>query len=211
MENSTMSGKTRVIKSLCIITLLALPTIAFSIYFVSLLFNSLYLSILNLEDWLKYLLLGLFCMCLLPFPPPSKKRVKFLQKTILSYFRKFLRQKQSQNWVIQNNFDINSIHDHDLEELVSGLNQASLYKPEYSKNYSSTHTTNYNASQNRVASGKKLLSGFFLMSKSFFAHSTRLLHKFFEVCKSTFLKFEGVAIDFLNIKSLFHIFRVELS
>ncbi len=206
-----MAGKTRVVKSLCMITLLALPSLVFSMYFIGLLFNNLYLSFLNLEDWVKYLLLSLICMNFLPVPPPSKKRVQILHKTLISHLRKFLHQKTSENWVICDNLQINSMQDDDLRDLVPGLNQAVLYNTEHSNSCTSTHLASHGVPQPHLAPMKTPENAIFLIRQSFLSRLTALLLGSLRACKATFLKFEGVALDFLKNRITFHLLRVELT
>ncbi len=116
-----MPWKKRVINSFYILTLLALPALTLSIYFLSLLLNQLFSYLSSLDDTLYYLFLIFGIGVLIPIPPPSRRKFKIFYQYCIYNIRRLIQRKSSENYTITDKLDVHSVLEDDLQTQSSSL------------------------------------------------------------------------------------------
>ncbi|MHA1275921.1 MAG: hypothetical protein ACTSQI_07840 [Candidatus Helarchaeota archaeon] len=170
-----MSRKTQLMKNLCIIALLALPILIISIYFADLLFNYFYHSILNLKEWARCLIFSLIGITFCPLPPPSKRKVIMIHKTLISQIRNFLRQRKSDELCIKENFEITLIKHYNFEDLAFDLPHSSLHHKQGSNSACQSVLASINHVKMRARPSTKRQSiDFPILRSSFYFLDTRI-------------------------------------
>jgi hypothetical protein len=184
-----MLGKTRMVKYLCILTLLVLPIIFVSILSLVLLFNQISLLLETLEDESYYLIVSLLCLFFIPLPPPSKRKLKSLKNILASRFRKFVQTKAPENFTIKNNLDVHTIPDAALEELTLELELDFTNTQPRSKNSSSPSS--------KPSAYSVILNSLKVRLKKLRKHSYALANSISRFCSSLLSHFRKFGLRFL--------------
>ena len=185
-----MSGKTRMVKYLCVLTLLVLPVIFVSTLSLVLLFNQISLLLKTLEDEIYYLIVSLICLCLFPLPPPSKRKLKSLKNILVTRFRKFIQTRAPENFTIKDDLDVHSLPDTAFEELSLNLEIKFTFPLLKSKNTSSTRSKSSDCS--------KILNSLKFRFKKLRKHSVVFFHSISRFFSSLISRFRTLILRFFQ-------------